>query len=320
MCEGGVIVAYRFDPAQPVAEEVRRVAAHQFTLAVARLTSSGDDTRDGSVHTARRHIKKVRALIRLARPALGRRYRAVDRRLRAVNRMLAPIADAQATAAMLPRMVWRDGGDDLPADVVARLRDSVVRRESMAYEDAALNDAFGTTAALLRAELDAIGEWRTDHIGFRGLARGLARTARKSRRAMRKALDSSRVEDYRQWRQVAKYHWLQIRLIKARCGGGLDLDERRLEALDGYLGDCRNCAILREVLTSDSLLDRTDAARGLQAVRRYERELRRCARRIGTAIYAETPKDFVKRVERHWRATRRTRRTQPASTPWRSAA
>jgi hypothetical protein len=319
MREGGVIVAYRFDPEQPVAEDVRRVATHQFTLAVARLTSAGDVTRDGSVHAARRHIKKIRALIRLMRPALGRRYRALDRRLRAVNRMLAPIADSQATAAMLPRVVWRDGGD-LPADLVAKLRDSVVRRESMAYEDAALNDAFGTTAALLRAERDAIGEWPLHHIGVRSIARGLERTARKSRRAMRKALDSSRVADYRKWRQLAKYHWLQVRLIKARCGGGLDLDERRLEALDGYLGDCRNCAILRDVLTSDSLLDRTDAARGLQAVRRYERELRRCARRIGTAIYAETPKDFVRRVARHWRSTRRTRRTQPGSTPWRSAA
>lgn len=312
-------MGYRLDPQQPVADDVRRVAEHQFTLAIARLTSAGDATYDGSVHTARRHVKKVRALIRLVRPALGRRYRTLDRRLREVNRALAPIADAQATAAMLPRVVWRDGGD-LPADVVARLRDSVVRRESMACEDAALNDAFGTTAALLRAECDAMSDWRLRHIGFRGVARGLERTARKSRRAMRKALASSRVEDYRTWRQLAKYHWLQVRLLKGRCGGRLDLDERRLEALDGYLGDCRNCAILREVLTADSQLDRTDAARGLHAVRCYERELRRCARRIGTAIYAETPKDFVRRVERLWRATDRTRRTQPGGTPWRSAA
>ena len=91
-------------------------------------------------------------------------------------------------------------------------------------------------------------------------------------------------------------------------------------SLDGYLGDCRNCAILREVLTADSQLDRTDAARGLHAVRRYERELRRCARKLGTAIYAETPKDFVRRVERLWRVTRPTRRTRPGGTPWRLAA
>jgi hypothetical protein len=312
-------VAYRLDPAQPVVDEVRRVAAHQLTLAIARLTSGGDAAHDDSVHTARRHIKKVRALIRLVRPALASRSPAVDRRLRAVNRLLAPISDAQATVAMLPRVVWRDGSH-LPADVVSRLRDSVVRRESMAFEDAALTDVFNDAAALLRAERDAVGEWRVRQSGFRAVARGLERTARRSRRAMRKAMAGSRLEDYRKWRQLAKYHWLQVRLLKAWCGGGLDLDERRLEALDGYLGDCRNCAILREVLTSDAQLDRIDAARGVYAVRRYERELRRCARRLGTAIYAETPKAFVRRVERLSRVTRRGRRTRPGGTRWRSAA
>lgn len=312
-------MAYRLDPEQPVADELRRVAEHQLTLAVARLTSAGDATPDGSVHAARRHIKKVRALIRLVRPALGRQYRGVDCRLRAVNRLLAPIADAQATVAMLTRVVWREGGD-LPADVVARLRDSVVRRESMAYEDAALTDAFDTAAALLRAERDAIDTWRVRLTGFRAVSGGLRQTARRCRRAMGQAMASSPVEGYRTWRQFAKYHWLQVRLLKARCGGGLDLDERRLEALDGYLGDCRNCAILREVLISDSQLDRADAARGLRAVRRYERDRRRRARRLGAAIYAETPSDFVRRVERLWRATRRTRRTQPGGTRWPSAA
>jgi len=312
-------VGYRLEPGQPVADEVRRVAAHQLELASAQLTAAGDDTHDGSVHTARRHIKKVRALIRLVRPAHRRRYRAVDRRLRTVNRMLAPIADAQATAAMLARVAWRNGGE-LPADVVARLRASVLRCESMAYEDAALADAFETAAALLRAERDAISEWRVGRTGFNAVAGGLEQTARASRRAMVKALASSRIEDYRRWRQRVKAHWLQVRLLTGRCGGGLALDERRLEALDGYLGDCRNCAILRQILISDSLLDRTDAALGLRAVRRYERELRRCARRLGTAIYDETPRHFVTRVERLWNSTRRTRRAQPRGTPWRSAA
>jgi len=312
-------VGYRLEPGQPVADEVRRVAAHQLELAIAQLTAAGDDTHDGSVHTARRHIKKVRALIRLVRPAHRRRCRAVDRRLRTVNRMLAPIADAQATAAMLARVAWRNGGE-LPADIVARLRASVLRRESMAYEDAARTDAFETAAALLRAERDATSEWRVSRTGFHAVAAGLERTARARRRAMVKALASLRVEDYREWRQRVKAHWLQVRLLKGRCGVGLALDQRRLEALDGYLGDCRNCAILRQILTSDSLLDRADAALGLRAVRRYERGLRRCARRLGTAIYDETPRDFVTRVERLWNSTRRTRRAQPRGTPWRSAA
>ena len=110
---------------------------------------------------------------------------------------------AQATVAMLARVVWRDG-NELPADVVAKLRASVVRRESMAYEDAALADVFETAAALLRAERDAISGWRVSRTGFRAVAAGLERTARASRRAMVKALATSRIEDYREWRQRVK--------------------------------------------------------------------------------------------------------------------
>lgn len=213
-------MGYRLESRQPVADDVRRIAAHQLELAIARLTCAGDARQDGSIH----------------------------------------------------------------------------------------------------AECDAVDEWHMSERGFRAISGGLARTARASRRAMAKAAASARVGDYREWRQRAKYHWLQTRLLKTGCGNGLALDQRRLEALDGYLGDCHNCAVLRDVLTSDSLLHRTDAARGLRMVRRYERELRRCARRVGKAIYREAPKDFVRRVRCLWRSTQHTHGTRHRETPWRSAA
>jgi hypothetical protein len=131
---------------------------------------------------------------------------------------------------------------------------------------------------------------------------------------------SSHSSGYHTWRQRVKDQWLQIRLLEERCGDGLALDEHRLEALDGYLGEWHNCAVLSRILTTDSTLNRRDAARCLRAVRRYERELRRCARRLGTAIYAETSKAFVTRVRREWRSTNRTRTTPRRGTPWRSAA
>ena len=309
-------MGYRLHAGQPVAHEVHRVAARQLELAIQGLTAAGHAEHDDSVHDARRHIKKVRALTRLVRPALGGRYRDVNRRLRSVNRLLEPMADAQEAVATLTRVAQRDG-EELSADVLQGVRAWLIRRESMAYEDAALSDVFDTAAALLRAERDAVMGWRLSRTGFRAIAGGLERTARAGRRAMARAITSSRSEDYHVWRQRAKDQWLHTRLLEGRCGNALALDERRLEALDGYLGECHNCAILGEILTTDSTLDRDDAARCLRALRRYERELRRCARRLGKAIYHETPKQYVRRVRRLWYSTRGTQRR---GTPWRSAA
>jgi CHAD domain-containing protein len=312
-------VGYRLDPQKPVAHEVRRIAGHQFELAIEALTGIGNTESDTAVHAARRRIKKVRALIRLIRPALGRRGRAVNRRLRAVNRLLAPIADGQASLATLTQVAERYG-HELPPEVTALIRVSLLRRKSLAEEEAALKDVHPTAAALLRAERDGVKDWVLSESGFDAVTPGVKRTARAARRAMVHAMASSRSERYHTWRQRVKDQWLQVRLLQERCGNGLALDERRLEELDGCLGDCHNCAVLGDVLASDATLNGDDAARLLSLVRRYERELRRRACRLGTTVHHDTPKRFVSRMRRLWRLARRTRRSPQRGTSWRPAA
>jgi CHAD domain-containing protein len=312
-------VGYRLDPLQPVAHEVRRIADRQLEIAIAGLSGIGIGERDSAVHATRRRIKKVRALIRLVRPAVGHRGRAVNRRLRAVNRLLAPIADGRASIATLAQVAERYG-HELPPDVAVVIRATVLRRKSIADEKAALRSVLHTAAALLRAERDGVRDWALSETGFAAVAAGLERTARAARRAMAKAVASSRSEDYHTWRQRVKDQWLQVRLLQRRCGNALALDERRLEALDGCLGECHDCAILCDVLNSDATLNRSDAARLLSLVRRYERELRRRARRLGTTVHRDTPKQFVRRVRRLWRSARRTKRPPHRGRSWRPAA
>ena len=312
-------MGYRLHPGQPIAREVVRIADRQLELAIAGLHTVGDAKGDDDVHATRRHVKKVRALIRLVRPALGQRYRGVSRRLRAINRMLAPIADGQAAVATLEELADRYR-HQLPPGAAAVIRATLVRRESIADEEAALHNVLDTAGALLRAERDGIADWTLHETGFGAVAPGLKRTIRAARRTMAKAVTRARNDDYHAWRQRVKDLWLQVRLLQGRCGDALALDERRLEELDGVLGDCHNCGILSGILTSDSMLNRTDAARCLRLVRRYERELRRRARRLGTTAHEEPPKQFVARVRRLWRSARRTRRSPQRGRSWRPAA
>jgi hypothetical protein len=312
-------MGYRLHPGQPIKDEVRRIAVRQLEQAIAGLRTVGDTEGDEAVHTARRHIKKIRALTRLVRPALGKRYGAVNERLRTVSRLLAPIADGQAVVDTLAHIAERYG-DQLPAEVHSEIRATLLRRESMADEQAVLDHALDTAAALLRAERDGVSRWKLHETGFRAIAPGLERSVRAERDAMARALSGSRSAAYHTWRQRVKDQWLHMRLLDARCGGSLALDERRLEELDGCLGEYHNCAILRDVLTSDSSLPRDDAARCLRLLRRYERELRTKARTLGAQVHAETPRHFVKRVRRLWRAARRRPDQPERGTPWQPAA
>jgi hypothetical protein len=313
------LVGYRLRSGQPVVHEVLRIANRQLELAIAGLNTA-DDAESRGVHATRRHVKKVRALIRLVRPALGRvRYRSVNRRLRVVNRRLAPVADGQAVLGTLARVAERYR-DELPRDVSATIHKELVRRAAIAYEEAAVNNVREAAAAMLRRERDGVSDWQLGTTGFRAIAGGLERTVRDGRRAMAKAVTSARSEDYHTWRQRVKDLWLQTRLLQARCGNRLAAHERRLEELDGFLGECHNCAILCAAVRSESTLTRTDAARCLRLVRRYERSLRRAARELGATVYRDTPAQYVTRVERHWRSARQRRRRDRRGTSWRTAA
>ena len=311
-------MGYRLHPGAPIQDEVRRIADRQLEQAIGGLGAVGDPESDDSVHTARRHVKKIRALIRLVRSALGPRYRAVNRRLREVNRTLSPIADGQAVVGTLAQIATRYGGE-LPTDVHAEIRTRLLRRESVADEQAVLDHVLETAAGLLRAERDGVSRWELNETGFRAIAPGLRRAVRESRDAMARALVRPRSAAYHEWRQRVKTHWLHVRLLQARCADALALDERRLEKLDGYLGEYHNCAILGEVVISDSSVARKDAAICLRLIRRYERELRTKARTLGGQVYDETPRQFVKRVRRLWRAAKRPSTVQRGRS-WRPAA
>ena len=97
-----------------------------------------------------------------------------------------------------------------------------------------------------------------------------------------------------------KNHWFHVRLLEGRCGNHLIIVHRRLEVLDGVLGEYHNLVLLREVLAGDSGLSRLETVRCVQVIRRYQRALRQQAQILGMRIYMENPRRFVRRVKRLW--------------------
>jgi hypothetical protein len=108
-------------------------------------------------------------------------------------------------------------------------------------------------------------------------------------------------EHYHAWRRRVKDHWFQVRLLEGRCGDRLLGDERRLETLDGHLGEYHDCALLETVLVAGTALPPDDASHMLRLLKRYQLGLRQKAQSQGAQIYSETPRQFVKHVERAWR-------------------
>jgi CHAD domain-containing protein len=298
-------VAYRFKLDQSVDDEVRRIAAKQLMLALEHLGAIGDLKKDAALHEARRHVKKVRALLRLVRPALGKSYRKSNRTLRRVNRLLSPIADGEAVLGTLARLERRSAAD--LSTGVSTLRNSLLARRAAIDRRAKARRVLQLCSSALKAELDRVPEWRLRHRGRRAVTGGLRKSVRAARRARSRTNARPTAGNFHAWRRRVKDHWFQLRLLERRCGGELVACQRLLETLDGHLGEYHNCALLQAVLTKEQTLGRRETAGLLRALRRYQLELRGEAARVAAEVYDERPREFVRLVERAWRSVSRAK-------------
>jgi len=308
-------MAYRLKPNRSMASEVRRVGVKQLARAIAELRAVGTPRRDDAVHEARRHVKKVRALLRLVRPALGDVYSAVNRRLRLASWQLAPIADGESIVDTFARLDART--HRLPRNTAARVRAALLERQSRVDRKATVDRTLQRTAALLRAEQRRLAVCDLNTHGFRAIGPGLEQSVRRLRRAAKRAAAVPTAGRYHAWRRRAKDLWLQLRLLERCCGGALAADVRRLETLDDCLGEHHNVALLEEALTREALVSRRETAMCLHLLRRYHAELRHRAAALAR-LRAEKPKQLVRRVKRLWHSQQRAQ--LPARRRWPRAA
>jgi hypothetical protein len=68
-------MSFRLKRDASVSSEIRRLVSSQLEVAVSELRTVGDPESDEAVHDARRRVKKIRAVIRLVRPVLDKRFR-----------------------------------------------------------------------------------------------------------------------------------------------------------------------------------------------------------------------------------------------------
>ena len=101
--------SFRFDPAEPVPDEVRRVARGRIDHALDELRGDSDSTREEAVHEARKDMKKLRALLRLVRDELGDDvYRRENVSFRDAGRRLAGARDSQVLLETLAAVSDRE--------------------------------------------------------------------------------------------------------------------------------------------------------------------------------------------------------------------
>lgn len=293
---------FRIESGAPVAAEVRRIAHEQTTAALDGLADVDRGDAVARIHDSRKRCKKVRGLVRLVRPALGRHYAIANETYRDAARELSQYRDAQALLGTFDELLDVAGGH-LAADRAAPVRERLVEES-----DRATSDVDGTAAPIGRAlnlleEARAqINEWSLDATGWDAVVGGLQKTYRRGSVALEHAVVSPTAESFHDLRKRAKYTWYHHRLLEATAPSILQPLSKVWHDLSDSLGDAHDLAVL-----ADRLLGDPDAHGGADAVdavmvvldgHRVDLERRSVA--LAERLYAEKPKHFARRLGAYW--------------------
>jgi CHAD domain-containing protein len=293
---------YRLKQSEPLSTGVARVARGRIDHAIDELRGKSDSSAVEAVHEARKDMKKLRALLRLARAELGaQRFARENACFRDAARELSGARDADVMLETLA------GLTSLPAGEGWALRKRIQAENEQ--NGAGDRDAAARSAvAILKEARKRVTDWPLESDSFDAIAGGLGKTYGRGRRALAAAREEPTVEALHEWRKRVKDLWYHLTLLRSLWPPVMEATGDEAHALSDRLGDDHDLAILAE------WVEHRDAGgpEFFAAVHRRRGELQAEAFEIGARLYAENPKAFTKRMERLWDArdvTARSRET-----------
>jgi hypothetical protein len=275
-------MAYVFDGDETVPEAVQRITDEQVERAVSALEQAGGDGLDAAVHDCRKRAKKLRGLLRLVRPALGKAYGQANESFRDAGRELSGLRDAQAALATFDGLIVASP-DRLPEGGVGAVRAGIA---ALAEEAARAGDGrlrAECAADLFRAGRRHVARAELNAEGWAAVGPGVEMTYRAGRRALADAR--------RDTEPTVMHH-----------------------NLSDALGDAHDLVVITDHLRASP--DRFGGDAQIRAICELadtrRAELERRAMSLGARLYAEKPSRYADRMGAYWHLWHETGDEKPA--------
>ena len=275
---------------EPLPKGLKRIFREQIQSAL-KLCRHPAKEHGVTVHEVRKHLKKLRAALRLTKVEVGKsRWTSEDRCLREIGRLVSDLRDAHVRLQTLIQ-VRDDAKQQFP-----RIEELLsMERESFS---AAFAGWQKQAIPKLERAAERMSKWPLADITWKQICGVVAKSYRRGQNRLAKALKKRDPESFHVWRMSVKELWYQLRILRPL--NRLVLEEIASDAkmLGELLGRAHDFAFL---------LARLDRERGDQAlydelvqlqklIRKQGKRLHRDALELGRRFYAEPSKAFAKRI------------------------
>jgi CHAD domain-containing protein len=286
--------SFKLREGEPVPRGIARIARGRIDHAIDELEGRTDSSLEEAVHEARKDMKKLRAVVRLVRGEIGDQvYRRENECFRDAGQELSGVRDADVMLATLAKLEY-----DIPAQTASDLRRALEAHRARAA-GGARQQASAQVVQVLTSARRRIGRWPLDQDGFEAVAGGLERIYRRGRRDFRAARTEPTTEHLHEWRKRVKDLWYHLVILRAAWPPVMDALGDEAHRVSEHIGDDHDLSVL--LAWAEEHAPASGAAiAGPVGQRRAE--LQADAFEIGARLYAEKPREFVRRIERWWAA------------------
>ncbi len=288
-------MSYRLQTDETPADGIRRIARERLEKALREIEKLSTTRAAAAVHATRKHIKKLRALLRLVCDEIGEEIFAEEnRRLRDVARRLSGARDGEVQLRVFEKLGEGAGQKKaaFPATRATLKRDIAALSVDLAAE----KQAAETTLQWIGDRIDG---WPLENLSTATLCSSLKRFYRRGRKALRFAESDPTADNFHSWRKRVKDFWYQALLLQNLNRAVLCEIANAVQTLGRHLGDLHDLAFFRSRLTDDAGLPESERTILLRLICAREEELRVIALDLGARFFAEKPKAFEKRLLRY---------------------
>ncbi len=290
-------MAYRIDAGQPIADEIQRIFFEEIDSAIKQLTTHSNKDRDESIHEARKSIKKLRGLLRLIRPLIGKEtYRRENQALRNIGRKLSQLRDARAIIEIFEAVTKEvEARNTLHSDLIQSIRSRLDEHKAQTEQKINIEETLVSAVTALQSVRGHVEGYRLSDEGFESLEQGLEGIYRRGRKAMKRAMKTRAADHLHNWRKRVKDHWYHMRLLSALNTAFVETREADLRKLETWLGDDHNLVVLRETMNDGGAHfgHPKQIRHFLELLKQHGQELREKALTIGEHLYKLKPKQLI---------------------------
>lgn len=289
-------MSYRFKRKESVSKAVRRLGRERIEHALGCLK---DCERTEAIHSTRKDIKKVRAVLRLVRTRIAKKeFGRLAGMLREAAAHLMASRDAFIKTQTL-RDVAGHFKKQLTPGALSHVQVELRKNSDEQLQRFGKEKTRRAVERILRRAAKTLDQLNVKEAEWKALDPGVKAAYRGGRRAYRTVLSDPLAENFHEWRKRVKDLWYHAHLLEPIWPEQITAMGNELEALGQFWGDDHDLVVLRQDVEARFGGD-SSRARELEIlnglIEQRQHELRAASLALGARFYAERPSAFCDRL------------------------